>query len=219
MPRKSSAQNAPKRSDSNVRLVIGANIKARRQALDWSQQELADRFGVSRAAVSQYEIGTGEVNAGDLPRLARILGIHLLDFYRPPARADQPAQAAATPQAASRRLLEAWERGLLNGDDRKESSGPSHEGQTGSGTGVGEGDTEDDRVPMTEPISFVPTKNDGRENDDPAPGLPRDISDDLLEIAGLFQTMTPLERSTLLRIARVLIRFCPGALPPQNPPI
>ena len=81
MPRKPSADNAPKRSSTNVRRTIGANIKARRLTLGWSQQELADRFGVSRAAISQYEIGTGEVNAGDLPRLAEILGSGLLDFY------------------------------------------------------------------------------------------------------------------------------------------
>ena len=81
MPRKSSAPNNLKRSPFNVRETVGSNIKRHRLALGWSQQELADSFGVSRAAVSQYEIGTGEVNAGDLPRLADLLGIGLLDFY------------------------------------------------------------------------------------------------------------------------------------------
>jgi transcriptional regulator with XRE-family HTH domain len=85
MPRSLSSANASEKSDSNVRSVIGANIKARRIALKLKQQELADRFGVSRSAISQYENATGEVNAGDLPRLARILGIHLLDFYQPPS--------------------------------------------------------------------------------------------------------------------------------------
>ena len=94
MPRKPSADNAPKRSSTNVRRTIGANVKARRLTLGWSQQELADRFGVSRATVSQYEIGTGEVNAGDLPRLAEILGIGLLEFYghAPPVSAAQVEQ-------------------------------------------------------------------------------------------------------------------------------
>ncbi len=81
MPRKSSAPNNLKRSPFNVREAVGSNIKRHRLTLGWSQQELADRFGVSRAAVSQYEIGTGEVNAGDLPRLADLLGISLLDFF------------------------------------------------------------------------------------------------------------------------------------------
>jgi len=95
MPRKPSADNAPKRSSTNVRRTIGANVKARRLTLGWSQQELADRFGVSRATVSQYEIGTGEVNAGDLPRLAEILGIGLLEFYghAPPVSAAQVEKA------------------------------------------------------------------------------------------------------------------------------
>ena len=95
MPRKPSADNAPKRSSTNVRRTIGTNVKARRLTLGWSQQELADRFGVSRATVSQYEIGTGEVNAGDLPRLAEILGIGLLEFYgrTPPVSAARAEEA------------------------------------------------------------------------------------------------------------------------------
>ena len=95
MPRKPSADNASKRSNTNVRRTIGANVKARRLTLGWSQQELADLFGVSRAAVSQYEIGTGEVNAGDLPRLAKILGVGLLDFYgyAPPVSAARAEKA------------------------------------------------------------------------------------------------------------------------------
>ena len=84
MPRKSSAANTAKHSGYNVRQAVGSNIKIRRLELGWSQQELADRFGVSRAAISQYEIGTGEVNAGDLPRLADILGLSLLEFYEGP---------------------------------------------------------------------------------------------------------------------------------------
>ena len=84
MPRPPSAANAAQRAAANVRGTIGENVRAHRIARDLSQEELAERFGVSRAAVSQYEIGTGEVNAGDLPRLAEILGIGVLDFFRPP---------------------------------------------------------------------------------------------------------------------------------------
>ena len=104
MPRKSSSANAPKRSDSNVRRTIGANVRARRLTLGWSQQELADRFGVSRATVSQYEIGTGEVNAGDLPRLAEILGAGILDLYGiPPAVTPPPPERAGEAQASDGR--------------------------------------------------------------------------------------------------------------------
>lgn len=38
-------------------LPIGRRIRLRRQALKWSQQELADRLGVNRATVSMWERG------------------------------------------------------------------------------------------------------------------------------------------------------------------
>ena len=84
MPRQSSATNAAERAATNLKRVVGENIKAHRIALDLSQEELAEKFGVSRAAVSQYEIGAGEVNAGDLPRLAEILGMSLPQFFQVP---------------------------------------------------------------------------------------------------------------------------------------
>lgn len=87
MPRKSSAPNALKRSPFNVREVVGSNIKRHRLALGWSWPTASE---VSRAAVSQYEIATGKVNAGDLPRLADLLGIGLLDFYASPEAGLRP---------------------------------------------------------------------------------------------------------------------------------
>ena len=107
MPRKSSASNNLKRSPFNVREAVGSNIKRHRLALGWSQQELADRFGVSRAAISQYEIGTGEVNAGDLPRLADLLGISLLDFYSGPGPGLRPVDRQPTQNAEGSWAVEA----------------------------------------------------------------------------------------------------------------
>jgi len=114
MPRKSSATNTAKRSGYNVRQVVGNTIKTRRLELGWSQQELADRFGVSRAAISQYEIGTGEVNAGDLPRLADILGLSLLEFYEGPLfdLCDTSSENRNWPVKMATLLLE--KSGLLN---------------------------------------------------------------------------------------------------------
>ncbi len=81
MPRQSSAINAAQRVATNMKRIVGENIKTHRLARDLSQEELAEKFGVSRATVSQYEIGVGEVNAGDLPRLAEILGVSLDQFF------------------------------------------------------------------------------------------------------------------------------------------
>ncbi len=74
-----------------MKRVVGENIKAHRIAQNLSQEELAEKFGVSRAAISQYELGVGEVNAGDLPRLARILGITTLEFFHSPDAYIAPA--------------------------------------------------------------------------------------------------------------------------------
>ncbi len=84
MPRRSSATNAAERAATNVKRLVGENIKTFRIAAGMSQEELAEKFGVSRAALSQYELGAGEVNAGDLPRLASLLGITTLDFFQKP---------------------------------------------------------------------------------------------------------------------------------------
>ncbi len=84
MPRPSSAPNAAERAATNRKRTVGENIKAHRIARDLSQEELAEKFGVSRAAISQYEIGVGEVNAGNLPRLAHILGVSTWDFFSSP---------------------------------------------------------------------------------------------------------------------------------------
>lgn len=193
MPRKSSAANAPKRSDSNVRRIIGANIKARRLALDWNQQDLADRFGVSRSAVSQYEIGTGEVNAGDLPRLAQILGLTLLDFYQSPTR-ETPAS----------------EEGAYSGAADRPQTSPKAGGEGHSAKpGAGEQNHTDEWGAILRPTEmFVPTKKAQEvvsvAIDEVNPtGLHNDLSGSI-EMAVLFHDMTPLERATVLRIAKAL---------------
>lgn len=97
MPRPSSAINASQRAATNMKRVIGQNIKAHRIALGLSREELAKKFGVSRTALSQFEIGLGEVNAGDLPRLANLLGISTLKFFERSAE-----DASPTPEQTRR---------------------------------------------------------------------------------------------------------------------
>ena len=61
--------------------IIGARIATRRKELKLSQQALADAYGVSRSLISQIETGRGQINAGDLPRLADILNVPVSYFY------------------------------------------------------------------------------------------------------------------------------------------
>ena len=48
--------------------------------LGLDQSQLAEAFEVSRQAVSQYERGVTDINAGDLPYLAQILHVPVLYF-------------------------------------------------------------------------------------------------------------------------------------------
>lgn len=64
-------------------------IRARRRALGLTQEQTAQRLGVSAAAVSKWELGASYPDVTLLPALARLLGIDLntlLGFEREPDR-------------------------------------------------------------------------------------------------------------------------------------
>lgn len=60
---------------------IGARIKARREYLRMTQEELAERFGVNQSALSQYEHGKRGLETTELARLAKILTVAVAYFY------------------------------------------------------------------------------------------------------------------------------------------
>jgi transcriptional regulator with XRE-family HTH domain len=55
----------------------GARIRAARQAMGLSQDELAAAVGVTRSAVAQWETGRAGLVGGNLARVSDILGIPL----------------------------------------------------------------------------------------------------------------------------------------------
>lgn len=55
--------------------VFAANLRAERARLDISQEELAERSGVSTAAVLSYENGTYVPGADKVCALAEVLGV------------------------------------------------------------------------------------------------------------------------------------------------
>lgn len=77
---KDSEQNQDKRA-RNVRRHIGERIARRRAILGMSQSELSRKFNVSRPTVSRYETGELDINAGDMPLLAELLGTTVFYFY------------------------------------------------------------------------------------------------------------------------------------------
>ncbi|MFB0510003.1 MAG: helix-turn-helix domain-containing protein [bacterium] len=67
--------------------ALGSRIKKLREQLGISQQDLADKFGVSRPTISQIESGARKICAEELKKLADIFNISvdgLLNLEKPP---------------------------------------------------------------------------------------------------------------------------------------
>lgn len=58
---------------SNVDVVIGVSVRARRRELQLSQEEVARAIGVTFQQLQKYEKGTNRVSASTLLRLAEVL--------------------------------------------------------------------------------------------------------------------------------------------------
>jgi transcriptional regulator with XRE-family HTH domain len=58
-------------------LALGANIKTRRRALGWSQQQLADRIGTQRQWVIRLEAGSEGVELGLVLKTITALGLSI----------------------------------------------------------------------------------------------------------------------------------------------
>lgn len=72
-------------------LSMNETIRARRRALGMTQEQLAERLGVSAPAVSKWEQGASYPDVTLLPALARALGIDLntlMGFERTPEKAE-----------------------------------------------------------------------------------------------------------------------------------
>lgn len=72
-------------------LSMNETIRARRRALGMTQEQLAERLGVSAPAVSKWEQGASYPDVTLLPALARLLGIDLntlMGFARTPEKAE-----------------------------------------------------------------------------------------------------------------------------------
>jgi DNA-binding XRE family transcriptional regulator len=79
---RSSGDNAPMSRtpdpdpDRNVRAqAFGENLRDTRRGAELSQDELADRANVDRAAISTYEHGRREPNLRTIVKLAHALGV------------------------------------------------------------------------------------------------------------------------------------------------
>ena len=53
---------------------IGNEIKARREELDWTQKDLAERLGVAQQIISRIESGRGNMSILTLKKISQVLG-------------------------------------------------------------------------------------------------------------------------------------------------
>lgn len=61
-------------------MTIGEKIKARRRELHMTTEELGDRIGVQRSAVTKYEKGHIELKASQIIQIAKALEVRPVDL-------------------------------------------------------------------------------------------------------------------------------------------
>lgn len=64
---------------------IGAKLKALRKGRKLTQQEAADKLGLTRATISNYEVGRRSPHLSELKRIAEFYGVGLDYFGIAPA--------------------------------------------------------------------------------------------------------------------------------------
>lgn len=67
---------------TNIDVLIGARVKARRIALKISQTTLAEAIGVRFQQVQKYESGANRVSASRLLMIAETLGVPISYFFQ-----------------------------------------------------------------------------------------------------------------------------------------
>ena len=66
---------------SNINLVLGENIRRFRKKMKMTQEELADKIGVSFQAVSKWENAQSAPDISLLPLLAKVFNCRIDDLF------------------------------------------------------------------------------------------------------------------------------------------
>lgn len=69
-----------KRGDSIVKIDIGSKIKTLRKGRGLTQQQLADKLEITRATISNYEVGRRSPHISELKRIADFFGVGI-DYF------------------------------------------------------------------------------------------------------------------------------------------
>ena len=74
-------EDASLRKPSHVDAHVGARIRLRRKLLGLSQQQLAEKLGLTFQQVQKYERGVNRVSASKLYETAQVLGAPVTHFF------------------------------------------------------------------------------------------------------------------------------------------
>ncbi len=88
------------RDPTDIDRLVSERILARRNELDMSQPELAERVGVTFQQVQKYENGKNRISAGRLYEVAKALGVTIQYFYDTAPRLMQARRGVAEEAAA-----------------------------------------------------------------------------------------------------------------------
>ncbi len=80
---------------------VGRRMRELRRLRGLSQEELAERAGLTLEAISRAERGRSEITISSLVQVCEAMGLHLSEFF---ARHAPPAAAAPQSRAAARLL-------------------------------------------------------------------------------------------------------------------
>lgn len=97
---------------------IGAAIRKRRKTLGLSQEQLAEKVGVSYQQVQRYENGSSTLNVENVQRIAGALGIPVTAFFEE-GGAQAGAESAAPFGSSDEKNLVRHFRELSASTDRK----------------------------------------------------------------------------------------------------
>lgn len=66
---------------NNERMIIGSNIKKKRNEIGLTQQEIADKLYISRSLVAKVEAGNAMLDEKQMLNLSIVFGCSVEDFY------------------------------------------------------------------------------------------------------------------------------------------
>lgn len=97
---------------------IGVTIRKRRKELGYSQEQLAEKVGVSYQQIQRYENGSSMLNVENIQRIAKALVLPVEDFFVVGGKQHEREAAGGSLSAEERALLKTF-RDMTTTTDRR----------------------------------------------------------------------------------------------------